>query len=197
MIRALYGGSFDPFHEGHFKLIEALLDRRLCDHVHVIPAHVSPFKSKVGASSMHRLAMVQAALGGMTSVTVEDLEVQRGGPSWTVETLDSLRLIYPGDTWRLVMGADSVCGFDQWRDASRILTNSRPIVFSRDHTEVHGMVALADPIIVTDFKAPVSSSDIRTRLMSGEREHLQLPPPVLDYILRHDLYRSPGTTAGG
>ncbi len=195
MIRALFGGSFDPFHEGHFKLIETLLSRRLCDHVHVVPTHVSPFKNQVGASAEHRLEMTRVALAAVASVSVEELEVRRGGPSWTVETLDSLRASHPGDDWRLVMGADSIRGFDRWRDAAKILMNSRPIVFSRAQQGVEGMVAQADPVIVTDFVVAVSSSDIRKRLLTGERENLQLPQPVLKYILRHDLYRSADTTA--
>jgi len=198
MIRALFGGSFDPFHEGHLEVIRTLLTRALCDHVHAVPAFLSPFKTSTGASAEHRLAMVQVALADEDAVTVEDLEVKRGGPSWAVETLAELQSRHQDDQWLLVLGADSVSGFDAWRAAGEILASSRPVVFARADFEIQGLIAGANPVVISDFEVQVSSTQLRSRLLAGERDQLRLPATVLAYIIRHDLYRpSQSSPAGG
>jgi len=197
VIRALFGGSFDPFHEGHLAVIDTLLDRGLCDHVHVVATFISPTKNQPGASADDRLIMACAALADHASVTVEDLEIRRGGTSWTVETLTELSARWPADSWMLVLGADAAAEFHRWRDPVSILEMARPIIFARAGSDVASLLSSSDPIFVPDFKQSVSSTNLRMQLRSGERAGLPLPAPVLAHIIRHDLYRAPNSSSAG
>jgi len=90
MIRAVLGGSFDPVHDGHVALATHLLHRGLADRLVVVPARISPHKNRVHAGADQRLAMVRLAFAHEPRVTVDDFEVNRPGPSFTVDTLRHL-----------------------------------------------------------------------------------------------------------
>lgn len=197
MIRALYGGSFDPFHEGHLAVVRRLLDGGLCDRVHVVPAGRSPFKDAGGAPAEHRLAMARAALDGIPQVRVDDRETRRDGPSWTVTTLAELAAEHPADSWRLVMGADAAAGLPRWREPGRLLQLARPVILARRGQEVPDWAAGVDAVTVPDFDVPASATEIRRRLAAGETAGLPLPAPVLAHILAHGLYGARAGCGGG
>lgn len=197
MIRALFGGSFDPFHAGHRLVVRTLLDRGLCARVHVMPAGRSPFKDANEAAPAHRVAMARAALADLADVEVDDREARRTGPSWTVETLAALAAEHPGDAWSLVMGADAAAGFPRWRDPERLLELARPLILARRGQAVPNWAPAAGAEVVTDFDVPVSATEIRRRLAAGETDGLPLPPPVLAYIRRHGLYGARPVASGG
>jgi nicotinate-nucleotide adenylyltransferase len=174
MIRALYGGSFDPIHAGHVALVSTLLERSLADRVHVVPARQSPLKNQApGASGAQRLALVELAVGAIPGVVVDDRELDRPGPSYTIDTLAALAAAHAGDRWRLVVGADQVADFSRWRDPEGLLALAEPVVVAR------GPVSLAPPLagralIIDDFDHPAVATEIRRQLAAGT-----LPGPDL------------------
>ncbi len=189
MIRAVFGGSFDPFHNGHLALVRALLDRRLADEVLVVPACRAPGKPEPVAPAADRLAMCRAALAGLAGVEVRDDEIVRGGVSYSVDTLEALAAVAPDVALRLVVGDDALAGFHRWRRPERILELARLLVFARRGAASAvppGIAAAVDR--VADFDMPVASTDLRRRLARGERPVDLLPAGVLDHIARRGLY---------
>ena len=189
MIRAVYGGSFDPFHNGHVSIITEVLRRGLADIVHVAPAGLSPGKTAPRAGADDRLQMARRGLDDLEPelsgrAVVEALETRREGPSYTAGR-------YPGATWKLVMGADALAGFDRWRRPERILEMAGLIVFSRPGPEPSLRSRPGDRMhFLDDFSMPVSSTDIRARLAEGADVSADLPAGVLEHRRTNGLYSS-------
>ncbi len=192
MIRALFGGSFDPVHAGHVAVIDVLVRSRLADVVHVVPARQSPFKSAAGAAAgAQRLTMLALALAGRADIVIDDRELRRHGPSYSVDTLSELTAEYPDDSWRLVVGADHVATFGDWQEPERLLSLAEVVVVAR------GAVDLAPPLagralVVADFRHPAVATQLRADLAAGRRPPASLlPPAVADHIAAHGLYGWP------
>jgi len=189
MRRALFGGSFDPFHDGHLAMIRATLERGLADLVMVMPAGHNPHKPAPAASVEHRLRMAELGVAGLAAVVVSDFEARRPGPSFTVETLESLAERHPGEVWRLLIGADNLEEFLRWRRPARLLQLADLLVFPRGEA----VVALAPELrrratIVAGFACRAASTEVRAALAAGRLQTGLLPPTVLAYIERHELY---------
>ncbi len=195
---AFFGGSFDPFHNGHLSIVRALRERRLCDELLVAPAALSPGKDAPTAAGEHRLAMAEAALAGLERVAVSDLDLRRDGPSYTVDTLASLRRARPEARLILVIGADAWRDFDDWREPRRILSLAEVVVFPRGGVRELPERPGARVHVLEDFEEPVSATELRARLARGEPVADRLPPAVDAYIRRHGLYgvRSDGPREG-
>lgn len=199
MIRAILGGSFDPVHNGHVAMARFVLDRELAQRVHVIPALVSPHKTATGASTSQRLAMVRLAFADVAGVVVDERELKRPGPSYTVDTLQELSREHPRDRLLLVIGQDNLAGLGSWRDLAGISALARVAVLAR-RPEAEPAAAGPDRLppgldlaFYPDFHQPVSSSAIRAILAASpvgpDRPEDFLPPAVAEYIARHRLYR--------
>ncbi len=189
MIRALFGGSFDPIHAGHVAVVDLLLARGLADIVHVVPARRSPLKAtRCAAGPLVRLRLVELALSDRPQVVVDDREVRRTRPSYTVRTLAELAAEHAGDDWRLVMGADQAVAFARWRQPERLLELAEPVILAR------GPVQLAAPLagralVVADFDHPASASLIRGELAAGRLPGQDLlPAAVAAHIAAEGLY---------
>jgi nicotinate-nucleotide adenylyltransferase len=191
MIRALLGGSFDPFHNGHLAMVEAVLDRGLADRVLVVPAHRSPHKESPLASGEARLRMAELALADLVEAEVLDLEVVRGGISYTVDTVTELRNRWPDDSLRLVLGTDNLASFHTWHRPQDLLALADPLVLTREGWDGTLPADLArSAFIVADFSVPVSATDVRSAFASECWPTDLVPAPVLGYIADHGLYRS-------
>lgn len=196
MIRALYGGSFDPVHAGHVALVRTLLERGLAEQVHVVPARRSPLKpDDPRAGADERLRLVALAFAGCDGAHVDPREIDRAGPSYTVDTLTELAAEHPDAVWRLVVGADAANDFVRWRDPERLLALARPLVVAR------GPVTLRPPLVgradvLGDFHHPASATRIRRDLASGNLPGPELlPPAVAAVITAEGLYGWPGPAA--
>lgn len=190
MIRALFGGSFDPVHNGHLAVVRHLLAHGLADHVVVVPAALSPFKDGMTAPAEQRLAMARLAFGDESAVSVDDREVRRGGTSFTIDTLRSLAQEHPDDRWRLVIGADNAAGLARWREAAALADLAEVVVMPRggaDPAPAQGLGG-ARFLLVEDFDEPVSSTAIRAMLARGAVPDADLPPAVARHIRRCGLY---------
>ncbi len=189
MRRALFGGSFDPFHDGHLAIIRATLARDLADMVVVMPAAHNPHKPEPSAAAGHRLRMAELGVAGLAAVEVSDLEARRPGPSFTVETLETLVRRHPGDAWRLLIGADNLAEFCRWREPERLLELADLLVFPRGGAAVELPPLLrGHATTVSGFACPAASTAVRAALAAGRCPPDLLPPAVREYIARHRLY---------
>ncbi len=189
MIRALLGGSFDPFHNGHLAMVQTVLDRGLADHVLVVPAHRSPHKAPAVAPARHRLSMARLAVANLAAVTVCDLEVVRGGISYTVDTVAELAAQWPRDALRLIIGADTLDAIHLWRRPLELWALAEPIVLARGDWNGQLPPDLAGRThVVPDFSVAISATAVRAALAAGEWPQAWLPAPVLAYIAAHGLY---------
>jgi nicotinate-nucleotide adenylyltransferase len=196
VIRAFFGGSFDPIHAGHVAIVELLFARGLADRVHVVPAGHSPLKRRAAAApALVRLQLVELALAGVPQVEICADEVCREGRSYTVDTLTDLVARHPDARWRLVIGADQAAAFAHWHQPQRLLALAEPVVVAR------GRVTL-DPLlddralVIADFAHPASATGIRRALAAGRMPGPELLPPAVAARIRTDgLYGFPAGAA--
>ena len=128
----LFGGSFDPVHYGHLLLAECARETLRLDEVWLIPAATPPHKqSQQRAADKHRLQMIELALAGHEQIFASSLEIDRGGVSYTVDTLAQVHTQHPQATLFLLMGADSLRDLPTWREPERICAVSLPAVVRR------------------------------------------------------------------
>lgn len=190
----VFGGSFDPPHIGHLEMAKAARDQLELDEVVFVPAQRNPLKTfRASASAKDRLEMVRLMIEGEPAFAVTDIEIQRGGASYTVETLDQLQVVSPGEYWLLV-GLDSALQFDKWRSWQRILRLARLAVFHRNLVGSHDLSTemreeVAERADILTFEAmDVSSTEIRTRLYERKPIGNALHPAVEKYIKEKKLY---------
>lgn len=195
---AVFGGSFDPIHNGHMSLINEVTKQIGCDHALVIPAGVSPFKTGADpADGAHRLKMCEIAFRDDPDVSVCDLELYMRRPSYTVNTLLALKATRPLSELYLVCGSDAFLSIEKWHKYREILrlavicTAMRP---GDDKNEVCALVQRLEKkgarVILCEMPpVDISSSEIRRKISSGEDVRGLLPDGVADYIEKNRLYR--------
>ena len=197
----LYGGSFDPVHYGHLLLAECCREQCRLDAVWFTPAAVPPHKQDRTLSPANdRIEMLKLAIGGHEAFSVYLGEVERGGVSYTVDTLERLHTEHPRDEWFVLMGADSLADLPNWRAPERICQLAIPVVVRRAGSpEVDDQVlsrlmsperlALARQHRVTMPVIDLSASDLRSRVAAGQSIRYRTPRAVEKYIETHGLYR--------
>lgn len=209
----LFGGTFDPVHQGHLDLALHVLDRCRLDRLLLIPALVPPHKRQPVAAFADRAAMIETALAacsvGRERMRCSRLEADLPPPSYTIHTVRALAAARPADRHLLIIGADSLLDLPHWHRIDDLLDLVSLIVVRRAAIEPaaidRALAALApgftfDPSrnqwlgrggqtadYFDDIELPVSSSAIREDLAAG-RVPAMLPPPVFAYIRDHRLY---------
>lgn len=205
LVQVLFGGTFDPVHDGHVMMVESLLHAFPNATVHVIPNHQPPHRASM-ASSEHRLAMLKAAMDGMSQAVVNAIELDRIGPSYTVDTLRVFREQF-GIEESLVfcLGADAARAVDQWYRPELLVELSHLCILNRADQRIEippslsayrwtdelyqmreigcGLLAFLDTPNV-----PVSSTVVR-ELIAKDESRLPVPPKIADYIRQHRLYQ--------
>ena len=128
----IFGGSFDPIHYGHLLLAECCREQAGLDQVLFVPALIPPHKQQQQrAAAAQRVEMLKLAVGGQTEFVISTKEIERGGVSYTVETLAELRRDQPDDELFLLLGADSLADLPTWREPARICELAVPLVVRR------------------------------------------------------------------
>lgn len=187
----LYGGSFDPVHNGHLLVARAALEELALDRLVFIPAAQSPFKpGSVPAPPAVRLRMLRSALAGEPRFRVDELELRRGGVSYTVETVRQFSRAHPDATLCWLIGADHVPTLPQWREAGTLAEMLEFIVIPRPGESV---VSLPPPWRLTQLRGwplRVSSSEIRTRVAQGLPVSHLVPATAAEIIAGEALYRT-------
>jgi nicotinate-nucleotide adenylyltransferase len=214
----ILGGTFNPPHLGHLAVARHALDELALDRVLLVPTHTAPHKSDVRASvawdpgPQHRLRMCQLAVEGVEGLAVCDIEVERGGLSYTVDTLRSIRQSHPDAELTLIVGADTASTLSSWREPAQLLELASLAVAARAGAarqrvldaldgigDEHGVGASAGAPLagvkarVRFLEMPtiaVSSSLARERVARGEPVEELVGPAVARYIDEHRLYRT-------
>jgi nicotinate-nucleotide adenylyltransferase len=181
---AIYGGTFDPVHHGHLILAREALETLGLDKVILVPAAVSPFKGRAPAESGDmRLKMLRAAIEGEEGLTVDDCELRRPPPSWTIDTVLEIRKRESDVEIYLLIGEDNAATLDQWRRFDELKKLVHFVVLDRT-----GSQAQRDYQIVRR-KIDISATGIRKRVAHGQSIRYLVPQAVDEIIQREKLYR--------
>jgi nicotinate-nucleotide adenylyltransferase len=197
----LFGGSFDPPHLAHRALADAALAQLPLDELVWVPAGRSPHKSRrPPASGADRVAMLQRIAEGEPRFSIDARELDRAGPSFTVDTLRELHAERPDTRWWLVIGQDQYARFDTWHEWREILALAGLAVAARDGDAVRapaGLVRVAHALRIVDMPAlPHSATTVRARAAAGLDVTALVGTPVARYIADHHLYRIDQPQAG-
>ncbi len=199
----VFGGAFDPPHNAHIALAQVAIKALELDTLHIIPTGRAWHKARTLSAAEHRLAMAQLAFGGEPGVVVDDREIKRAGPTFTVDTLQALQAENPGAQLYLIMGADQFAAFRQWHQwqfildcaiicvAARARINWAKDQFDAYNGQQHRLVELPMP------EMALSATQIRQLLATGPATGLGenqatadlLPATVARYIAQHQLYQ--------
>ncbi len=201
----VFGGTFDPPHCGHVALPRQVRRAVDADGVLYIPAGQPPHTDQPRTPACHRIAMLQLVLEGLPDTAICRYEVERPGPSYTVETLEYLhRQLGPGVIFRLLIGADMALIFDKWHQADRVADLAEPLVMLRPpHDQQNFLRRMESQMgreaatrwagrIVPVDPMDLSSTELRRKLVGGHGQQMVgrgwLDPRVWAYIQAHRLY---------
>lgn len=192
----VFGGSFDPIHFGHLYLAITLSEKHSLDEVLFIPAAHNPLKEPDLTSSFHRLEMLKLALEPLPQFKVDCIELERSGPSFTIDTLRALSTREKGKSELfLLLGADALHYLHLWKDYERLFSFASPLVLCRDQKAFPELPELDEE--TKNFlqkgwtEAPlleISATNIRKRLKDKHFCGHLTSSKVLDYIQLHRLY---------
>jgi nicotinate-nucleotide adenylyltransferase len=199
----ILGGTFNPPHVGHLICAGEAHDQLGLDRVVLVPAGIPPHKPIDDPGAVHRTAMCRLATAADDRLAVDDLELHRPGPSFTLATLRALHERSPADELTLIVGADQAAALSTWREPERIVQAARLAVAARTGRtpdEVHdGLAAVTGATErSTSFHMPridISSTDVRARVAAGRSIRHLVPERVADYIAEHGLYAAAEVTA--
>ena len=193
----LFGGTFDPIHKGHISMALRLAQAMELDGVMLMPTFVPPHKIKENmASAEHRLAMCRLAAEEHPQLCVSDLELQRGGASFTVDTLTALCEQYPDTQWHLLVGADMFTTLRTWHRFSDIAKMAVLCTIAREGTDTEKLTEYAAALQADGVRCfvdvcpvePYSSTQVRERIDAGESVANLVGAKVDAYIRENGLY---------
>lgn len=171
----IFGGSFNPPHNGHVGICHYLIAQGLIDRLLIIPCWKHPYDKPL-APYVDRLAMCQAAFGGIGGVEVSELERELGGVSHTIRTVQRLRALHPTAALCVIVGEDLAAEMALWKDVDAIRAAAEFLTIPRGPRS---------PV------PDISATDIRERVAAGQSIDTLVPPTVAGYIVGHRLYCSP------
>ncbi|NLY14919.1 MAG: nicotinate-nucleotide adenylyltransferase [Gammaproteobacteria bacterium] len=204
----ILGGTFDPVHIGHLRSAIEVLESCGLDEVRLIPGAVPPHRATPQVGAQQRLDMVRLAVEGVPGLSVDDRELRRQGPSWTIDTLLSLRQELPADTQLyFILGQDAFAGLPKWHRWQEILQHCHLLVLQRPQMPVELPAGLRQLLqqarvpgaadmqggsgqiaLLEQTPLPVSATGIRQARADGQDISFLVPDRVRDYIQHHGLY---------
>ena len=184
------GGSFNPPHNGHLIVASDAFEALALDRLLIVPASANPLKGKEasGPAPEQRLEMVRLTFGGDPRFEVSSMELERGGLSYTVDTLEALKAQYPDAELCLLLGMDSYRTMDRWKRPERIRELAQVAVFARGEND--DQAAPPGVTVVTTRRIDVSASEIRARVAAGRSIRGFVAESVERYISAAELYRA-------
>lgn len=205
----IFGGTFNPIHLGHLRAAVELVTRLDLSMLRVIPCAQPPHRPEPEISAKARVEMVRLAVAGVAELCVDERELRRPGPSYTVDTLRQLRVEYPTTPLCLVVGSDAFSGLTTWHEWEHLIELAHLVVIARPgarpplnprlaqlvrECEVNDArtlrQALSGLLLFQEITPlAISSSEIRRLVEAGHSIRYLVPDAVHDYILEHGLYR--------
>ena len=201
----VFGGSFDPVHIGHLLAAECCREQASLDRVLFVPAATQPHKQhRQLAAGQQRLEMLALATGGHDAFAVSGDELDRGGVSYTVDTLERLKTAHPGDELLLILGPDAFLGLPSWREPERIVQLAGILAVERESLDDLAAAISRGPlesllgrkrldrVIAERVRLPaigIRASDLRSAVAAGKSIRYRTPRAVEQYIAAHGLYR--------
>jgi nicotinate-nucleotide adenylyltransferase len=212
----IFGGTFDPIHYGHLRTAFELLDTLRLPEMRFMPAGNPPHRTSTVASNELRLRMVRAATAGQPRFTVDDREMRKTGPSYSVETLAELRAEFPDRPLCLVIGMDAFLGLPRWHQWRRLLTLSHLVVAHRPGWRAPTMGPLGELLVdcgtgaVRDLhdalagriyihavtQLEISSTEVRALIGAGRDPRYLMPEEVRQIVLESGCYARKEETKG-
>jgi len=207
----ILGGTFDPVHIGHLRGALEVAEFMDLDELRLLPNARPPHRDTPQVTANDRLAMVRQAVEGAERLSVDARELSRDKPSYTIDTLESIRAeLAPNDALFLLLGWDAFCGLPGWHRWEELLQHCHILVLQRPDADVEPPDALRNLLAARSQNDPtalpgpaghisfvwqtplaVSATQIRQLLASGKSVRFLVPDAVLAYIEAHDLYRAP------
>ena len=194
----IFGGAFDPPHLAHHALAQAAIEQLKLEVLYIVPTGQAWHKSRVLSDAGHRLAMARLAFQNIPQVLVDDMETQREGSSYTVDTLDELQLRHPKAHFYVLVGADQAASFTLWHQWQRVLEMSQLVVVQRpvsnaDQALSHEWHNLpCERVMRTQMPLmDISSSSVRASYAAGQPDSELVSPLVAHYIQQNQLYLEP------
>lgn len=194
----ILGGSFNPPHLGHVRAAKKAVKQLGLDLLYIIPTATPPHKMlAAGASEGQRFEMAELAFGGLPKTEVSDMEILRGGKSYTVDTLHEMKARHPGAQMFLIMGGDMLLTIEQWRLFEELFSNAALVVFQRrdDLEEIQQEAERlklkygAEICVLAGDYLEISSTALRERMKKDENLEKLLSKEVIFYIVRNHLYQ--------
>jgi nicotinate-nucleotide adenylyltransferase len=192
----VFGGTFDPPHNGHVLPVEAAAMKFQLGRVLYVPARLSPHKENSPTDPRHRVAMLALAIQGRPDWSIDLDELDREAPSFTLDTLRGVAKRHSGDELWLLMGTDVLSTFARWRQPEEIVKLARIAAFHREPFVGESLVVpevagLSDRLSVFDAgSVKISATDIRDDLVKGRSVAGRVPVPVAEYITKQGLYKT-------
>ena len=185
------GGSFDPPHLGHLKIIQSCFKKFDVNKFILIPTNRSPFKKKMPiATAFHRIQMLKLLINNINKdIIIDDWEVKRDAPSYSYDTIKHLNIIYPNSHLSMIIGEDQLECFKEWKNYNKILDAVELIVFNRSENN-HELIKDMEFRLISDFQIDISSTFIREDLSNGKLSQNDLIPEIYHYIQENELYDS-------
>jgi nicotinate-nucleotide adenylyltransferase len=183
----ILGGTFDPIHRGHIELALAAKDQLSLDRVIFMPTHDS-YQKSVGTPPRHRLRMVELAIQNLPGFEVSTLEIERGGPSYSIETLEQLRIQHPSAELFFILGSDAYRGISSWHRSNELQNLAKFVIYPRNLLTGDPTPDEASAILLRRPQIDVSSTEIRKKIAKGSFPNSDLTPEVVQYIEEQNLY---------
>ena len=193
----IFGGTFNPIHIGHIEMLSALATVKDTEKIFLMPDKIPPHKTcDMLASDTHRLNMCKILANKFNNVFVSELELNREGKSYTIDTVKELKALYPDYQICIVIGGDMLASFDKWKDYRKLLNLCQIICFSRvglDKNLLEEKIKIfndigADIVLLDNEITEVSSSFLRQNLGNLEILSKNIDKEILEYIINNNIY---------
>ncbi len=195
---AVFGGSFNPVHNGHIALAQKMRDKFSLEEIILIPTFQTPLKDNTPmVSPEHRLNMLRIAFKDIDYVSISDIEIERQGNSYTVDTLSEIVKKYPDDKLHIIVGADAFMQLPLWRFPEIIFRLAKVLTIARDSVDYEMIlnrayeyenVYNAECGVIKDPVSDLSSTKVRNAIKAGKDTKQYLPKAVSEYIKEQKFY---------
>jgi nicotinate-nucleotide adenylyltransferase len=185
----IFGGTFDPIHLGHLITAQSVREIRNLEKIIFIPAFISPHKSDVKTTSAEdRSNMIKLAIDGIPFFDYSEIEIKKGGVSYTIDTLKELKKIY--NEVEIIIGYDNIFSFHTWKEPDEIMRLAKIVVLKRksSHPPQFEDKYYHQAVFVQTRGIEISATDIRERVKNEMPINFLVPPAVMEYIYKHKLY---------